>query len=233
MTGPRPRPLQARFWEHVTRTDFCWVWSTTRNPNIYPQILEGGKGSRQWSAHRLSYTWAYGEIPPGLVIDHLCRNKRCVRPEHLETVRQRNNVLRGDGISAQNAAKAACPCGRDYEVNSRGVRFCRVCRSALHIRGRSRRRAVVRLERAGEPIGLSRRTVCSRGHDLKDEANRYYRPDGKGWNCRPCTLIRAQERNQRLRLQEVGDINSPARAAPARPEVEAAAWPVPRRSHHA
>ncbi len=59
-------------------------------------------------AHRLAYRWGHGEIPTGLVVDHLCRNRSCVNPEHMEAVTMRENVLRGEGRAATNARKTHC-----------------------------------------------------------------------------------------------------------------------------
>lgn len=80
-------------------------------------------------AHRLSYTLAYGSIPEGLVIDHLCRTPVCVRPDHLEAVTQQENMRRGPG------AKTHCKRGHEFnEVNTyvrkdTGARFCRPCKN--------------------------------------------------------------------------------------------------------
>ena len=80
--------------------------------------------------------WAYramvGEIPGGLVLDHLCRNVLCVNPSHLEPVTNRENILRGVGITAQNAQKTQCKWGHPFSgenlfVRPDGERMCRAC----------------------------------------------------------------------------------------------------------
>lgn len=90
-------------------------------------------------AHRLVYELLVGPIPDGLQLDHLCRNRGCVRPDHLEPVTRRTNILRGTGPSAIHARKTQCPHGHPYDrtVTRRGTteRRCSTCENA---RGRAR-----------------------------------------------------------------------------------------------
>jgi hypothetical protein len=89
------RPLTEKFWSKVDKTSDCWLW-TASTRNGYGQIARGD--GRVDYAHRLSYEMAHGAIPPGLNIDHLCRQPLCVRPDHLEAVTQRENLRRGAGF---------------------------------------------------------------------------------------------------------------------------------------
>jgi hypothetical protein len=117
-----------RFWEHVEKTPYCWLWTGSLDRHGYGKVGAHGEGL----AHRLSYVLNVGPIPEGLTLDHLCRNPRCVNPAHLEPVTGRENKLRGIGFAAQNAAKEACPLGHPlsgenlYEHGGR--RGCRACR---------------------------------------------------------------------------------------------------------
>lgn len=82
----------------------CWNWARVMEKKGY------GKYKKEY-AHRFMYKTIKGEIPEGLVIDHRCRNKRCVNPDHLEPVRQRENVMRGESITALNVQKETCSRG--------------------------------------------------------------------------------------------------------------------------
>ena len=92
-------------------------------------IGNGGYGRVTFLAHRLSYEMFKGPIADGMVLDHLCRNRKCVNPCHLEQVTQRENVLRGDAPSAVRARRARCPRGHTYnmKINNSKSRWCRIC----------------------------------------------------------------------------------------------------------
>lgn len=120
--------LPERFWEKVRPGDSgCWDWIAATSDRGYGHILWDGKVVL---AHRLVLLVGDG-IPPGLVVDHLCRNRACVNPDHLEPVTTRTNLLRGDTITARNAAVTHCPWGHEYdEANTyygKGGRRCRAC----------------------------------------------------------------------------------------------------------
>ena len=104
----------------------CWVWVGSVDPAGYGKVYIGERATMRY-AHRVSYELFVGEIPPGLTVDHLCRNRSCVNPEHLEVVTLRENVLRGEGAGAINARKTHCKCGEPLSTLPRGVRYCRPC----------------------------------------------------------------------------------------------------------
>lgn len=108
----------------------CWQWRRKRDREGYGHIKLHG---RDLLAHRASYEAFVGVIPAGLTLDHLCRQTGCVNPAHLEPVTNRENILRGNGVTAQAARKTHCPAGHPYDdANTwrgrRGERHCKTCR---------------------------------------------------------------------------------------------------------
>ena len=105
----------------------CWEWDKGRNSAGYGQVYLDGKMQR---VHRISYEEIIGPIPAGLEIDHLCRNRACYNPEHLEAVTRKENTIRG--LSGHLITK--CPKGHEYVGStlyvepSTGHRKCRVCK---------------------------------------------------------------------------------------------------------
>lgn len=140
----------SRFWEKVTKTSGCWLWTGALG-NGYGRFKVNG---RLYGAHRLAVVIATGEdVPAGLVIDHLCRTPACVNPDHLECVTLRENTLRGVAPNAHGArmrAAGLCPGGHD--LNATGHRYpsgrigCRACITAYRarpdVKERSRLRAI-------------------------------------------------------------------------------------------
>lgn len=125
------------------QTDTCWTLRKV-GTNGYGSVRVDG---RTVLAHRYSYEIHVGPIPEGLVIDHLCKNKGCIRPDHLEPVTQRENVMRGDGPSAANAAKDNCSNGHAFDIfwtTARGQakRDCSACRSERWIQWSSKYRTL-------------------------------------------------------------------------------------------
>lgn len=102
----------------------CWVWQRARQANGYGRVgLRTTTHNYDWVAHRLSWTHLRGPIPDGLVIDHLCRNRACVNPDHLEPVTQKVNVNRGNVVGI----KKPCPESHVRATNKNGYGYCRTC----------------------------------------------------------------------------------------------------------
>lgn len=107
----------------------CWEWTGSRQRNGYGRVSFQGQSR---FSHRVGYTLLVGPIPEGMQIDHLCRNRACWNPDHLEVVTCRVNLLRGETLPAACAAKTACPRSHLYDaentwVDNRGARICRTC----------------------------------------------------------------------------------------------------------
>lgn len=118
--------LPDRFWSKVDKSALggCWSWIGCKARGGYGMFRLG----KMVLAHRIAYEAYIGDIPQGLEIDHLCRNRSCVNPEHLELVTHQENTLRGDTLTAANARKTHCPRGHLYDaIDIRGRRWCRMC----------------------------------------------------------------------------------------------------------
>jgi hypothetical protein len=114
--------------EYAVNANGCWVWLGKITGRGYGAIPVG---KTNHVAHRVFYERANGVIPDGLVLDHLCRNIRCVNPDHLEPVTSKENTLRGIGPTAINAMKTHCPKGHLYSDGNlrlrRDRRYCMAC----------------------------------------------------------------------------------------------------------
>jgi hypothetical protein len=126
--------VQVRFERHVRKAETgCWEWTGHHQSNGYATLgLKDPDGKwRPNLAHRIAFELYRGPISAGLVIDHLCRNRGCVNPEHLEVVTMGENLRRGDGPNGQHARATHCPQGHPYEGANlrwrRGWRECVIC----------------------------------------------------------------------------------------------------------
>lgn len=119
-----------RFMPHVEKVESgCWLWTGSKMNNGYGQV---GVGGRLFAAHRFAYQELVGEIPKGLDLDHLCKNKACVNPEHMEPVTRSVNLSRRDPFLYHNERKTHCPSGHEYAgdnlyIHPTGRRCCRAC----------------------------------------------------------------------------------------------------------
>jgi hypothetical protein len=131
--------------EHFHNGTPCWEWQYNlvngygqHHVNIRRIDREAGRRQKAVLAHRFAYEFLVGPIPGGLTLDHLCRNRACVNPAHLEPVTHRVNILRGVGLAANNARKTHCRhghllAGDNVRLTATGERVCRTCRRAYSV----------------------------------------------------------------------------------------------------
>lgn len=123
--------IAARFWKSVQKTKTHWIWCGQHNRAGYGRFKSNGKNHQ---AHRFILKLLGFDVPKEKDVDHLCRVRNCVNPDHLEVVTHRENILRGNTIMAENARKTHCKRGHELSgsnlrVNNRGERQCRKCES--------------------------------------------------------------------------------------------------------
>lgn len=117
------------FWNELVPDGECLVWPSVNHDGYGRLTYEG----RKWLAHRLT-VHLYGiPVPDGYEVDHLCRNRACAKPEHLEVVDHRENMRRGTGMDRVHAAKTHCHNGHEFSsenthITPKGARVCLTCR---------------------------------------------------------------------------------------------------------
>lgn len=141
MSGKRGT-IEQRFWRYVSPepNTGCWLWAGALGKMGYGYLWSIDKKGAV-AAHRLSYTLVKGSIPDSLELDHLCRVRSCVNPEHLEPVTHRINMERGVhfDFAAIQRERTHCPKGHAYDelntyrhLHKDGYwkRSCKICRGA-------------------------------------------------------------------------------------------------------
>jgi len=142
--------LPAKIWSWlVVSSGGCWVWTGSRTTAGYGHVRHNNS---LMYLHRI--TWAANngsEIPKGLEIDHVCRNRSCCNPEHLRAVTHRENMLApgARGMARRNAEKTYCPSGHPYDaentkIRANGNRQCRTCVRERRERNSRRPKSVAR-----------------------------------------------------------------------------------------
>lgn len=117
-----------RFWSKTDLTGPCWNWKAGKDRYGYGEFRFDGKMVR---SHRFSYEQYFGKIHSDVKLDHLCRNRGCVNPTHLEIVTSKENTLRGFGPAAKNFKKTHCSRGHEYNeentIKYENRRHCKTC----------------------------------------------------------------------------------------------------------
>lgn len=112
----------------------CWIWIRAQDGHGYGQYQDPRTG-RGTHPHRYLYELKFGPLPRELHVDHLCRNRLCVNPDHCEAVTPRINLLRGVGASATNARKTHCVRGHEFTPeNTKVSKYGRCCLACRRIR---------------------------------------------------------------------------------------------------
>jgi hypothetical protein len=140
--------LPERFWSKVRPAghDACWEWTASLSAGPsggYAQYKHEGRVTR---GHRLTFQYFIGEIPDGLVLDHLCRNRACVNPYHLEPVTRRENTIRGETLAAQQLKQTHCLNG--HELSPDNIYSTRPTRRSCKTCARNSARAAYKLKRS-------------------------------------------------------------------------------------
>lgn len=177
----------------VTYEGDCWLRLVGARPGNasngggYSRV---GRNGKTVYAHRLAYEVWVGPIPAGLQIDHLCRNRSCINPAHLEPVTTQENQRRGKA-----ATKSACPRGHPYDIiTSQGSRGCSICQKAADREHGFRRSKMPGVGKGG--AGKAK-THCPKGHAYEGH-NLIVRKSGSR-ACRACGLDAARRYQARKR----------------------------------
>lgn len=137
--------IKEKLFSYIEKTDTCWIWNGPIGTGGYGMFSTAHHRGYSIRAHRAAYQILVGDIPEGLVIDHLCRVRHCVNPEHLQAVTFNENAKR------RSIAYTHCKHGHEYDENNthvyNGKKYCRMCHK---IREKKRR-----LEKKNSNVRLS------------------------------------------------------------------------------
>ena len=177
----------------------CWIWMRGLNADGYGQTNKRGKNVR---SHRVAYEMFVGLIPDGLQIDHLCRVRRCVNPEHLEPVTAQENTLRGVGLAGIITRTGQCFRGHTLAEDECVTGKRRGCRQCVAVVAANKRKAVRSPATCGTPAAAARHR--RQGEPLCGPCRKAESDYGKAWNLarngprklKPCGTPGALERHR-------------------------------------
>ena len=145
----RCNDARARFWAKVRKDEGtgCWEWTAARTVGGYGRFT-AHKGYSPALTHRYAYEMLVGPIPVGMQLDHLCRNRSCCNPAHLEPVSHAENQRRGAGFAGRAVRQTHCIHGHEFDgVDEKGARRCGTCarrRTREYMRAWRKRRTAAR-----------------------------------------------------------------------------------------
>jgi hypothetical protein len=210
--GKTATPLSERIKNSITVDENgCWVWNKHITANGYSQISTGSRVTHSLqnrSGHRVSYEVFVGPLIEGMQIDHLCRNRACVNPDHLEQVTPRENIHRSDAVYKRLMAKTHCPKGHlydeknTYRSKSPSGGFTRSCITCRINRVKNKYRLLHPDVKEGMPLWAQNaaKTHCPKGHEYSTE-NTYLHNGGR--HCKECGKENQKRRLAIKRLERV------------------------------
>lgn len=134
-------PPEVRFFKYVVRReDGCWEWTGGKSRTGYGHFYCGPSGpyqpARRAMAHRWSYEHHVGPIPDGFETHHLCGNRRCVNPAHVQPMPYSEHCRQPGHCGVMRAHITHCPKGHEYTAENtrvkKGCRNCKACDRDLH-----------------------------------------------------------------------------------------------------
>ena len=169
-----------RFRSKVTISNGCWEWNASKAKAGYGRYGRGGRIAGAENAHRMALILSGIEIPKGMHVDHLCRNRGCVRPDHLEIVRPHVNTRRGRQSNVAGVCRAGLHAWTPENIMMEGSTMrCRPCRDARESQ-----------YRPAQGTHHRDKTHCPQGHPYAG-ANLHITRKGSR-NCRECHRTQAR-----------------------------------------
>ncbi len=195
------KPNPERIWKFIKipkDPNGCWIWIGCFHWNGYGQLTFDHEHYR---SHRFVYEYLVDQIPKGIELHHVCENRRCVNPFHLQPLTPKEHMMKGMGIGRINIEKTHCNHGHKFTkeniINYNGWRYCRKCKDRIDREYRNKKRQIlIELDEYNPPN--KEKTHCIKGHEFT-EKNTYY--DSAGFRqCKECKKIRQINYRARKKL---------------------------------